>query len=86
MSESRPYRPIDCEFHDVLEARATTGQPVEVIYRSQGEDRRTTAKIEDVYVRDGAEYVLLGDKSEVRLDELVSVDGIDLPESERIAE
>jgi Rho-binding antiterminator len=70
------YRPISCEFHDVLESLATTRKPAQVEYRdADGALRRSKAVLNDVCGREGVEYVALSSGETVRLDRLVAVDG-----------
>ncbi|WP_315386488.1 hypothetical protein [uncultured Stenotrophomonas sp.] len=70
------YVPIDCEFHDVLEATATTGRRVAIVYLEEsGLPQTVQARITDLQARNGEEYMLLDDGTRVRLDAIVSVDG-----------
>lgn len=70
------YRPINCEFHDLLESLATTHKLTEIEYRdAAGTLRKTSAVIEDVYAREGAEYMALRSGEILRLDQLVAVGG-----------
>ena len=70
------YEPIDCSDHDRLESLATLRQQARISYRdSSGAVRQIEDLIEDVYARDGAEYLRTAGGEEVRLDALVSVDG-----------
>lgn len=76
MSTDRPYTPIDCSLHDRLEAAATLRRPVTIVYRDAHngivnvEDR-----IVDILVRDGVELLKIANGSEIRLDDVDSVDG-----------
>jgi Rho-binding antiterminator len=71
------YEPIACALHDRLEAWATTGRSVEIIVRDEhGGERVVVDRLVDVYARGGAEYVRTGAGEEIRLDRLVSVDGV----------
>ncbi len=71
-----PYIPINCEFHDVLEALATTRKPAAIVFLDEaGAQRQITAVIADVHARDGAEFVVLATGESLRLDRLVNVDG-----------
>lgn len=73
------YIPINCEFHDLLEALATTHKPSEIRFRdAEGAEQRRTAAIIDVYARDGAEYLSLSTEETLRLDQLLTVDGENL--------
>ncbi|WP_372012772.1 hypothetical protein [Pseudoxanthomonas sp. 10H] len=75
---SRPYVPINCEFHDVLEATAIRRRLASFTLRDDGGAHRTLlARIADLHARDGAEYMRLDDGSEVRLDRIAAVDGIE---------
>ena len=72
-----PYRPIDCSVHDELLARATLGRPTEIEYVDEnGEVRTVRDRIVDVFARERAEYLKLANGIEIRLDKLVTVDGI----------
>ena len=70
------YRPISCEFHDLLEAIAVTRQPTQIRFRAAGgEPQQRPASIRDVFSRAGAEYLSIGTGEIVRLDHLIEVDG-----------
>jgi Rho-binding antiterminator len=72
--------PISCEFHDRLEDLATLRKPASVRYvDSDGEQVRTVV-IQDVFAREGAEYLSLSSGELVRLDQLIEVDGLKLAE------
>jgi Rho-binding antiterminator len=70
------YEPIDCGDHDRLESLATLRQIARISYRTEdGGTREVEDLIEDLYARDGVEYLRMADGTELRLDALVSVDG-----------
>lgn len=72
-----PYRPIDCGLHDELQLRVMRGRVVEATWTApDGTPRSRTGRLLDVFSRDGAEYLRLADGTDVRLDRLVSVDGV----------
>lgn len=76
------YKPIDCNYYDLLEHFATLGQPVAVRYQAPGEpEQLKTAVIKDLQARQGVEYMLLDDGTELRLDWLLSVNDQPLPGS-----
>jgi Rho-binding antiterminator len=76
------YQPINCDFYDELEARATLRRPCRIEFRNaSGQDQTTEAVIKDLYIRSKVEYLLLSTGLEIRLDHLVSVDGRLLPEA-----
>lgn len=75
-----PYQPIPCGFHDLLLRHATLGD--QVIIGILVEDTLTSfvCRILDVFTRSGAEFILLDDQSEHRLDQLRSVNGVEMHE------
>lgn len=71
------YHPVSCEFHDVLEAAAVLRKQVPVVVRAaDGTTSTRTARITDVYARDGADYMTLDSGETIRLDALAAVDGV----------
>lgn len=69
------YEPIDCADHDRLESLATLRQIARISYRNDdGETGEVEGLIEDLYARDGVEYLRMAAGEELRLDWLVSVD------------
>ncbi len=74
---STAYVPINCEFHDVLEATAVRRRPAILSLHAPGGQPATVhARIADLYAHDGMEYMRLDDGSVIRLDHIVSVDGV----------
>jgi len=70
------YKPIDCNFYDILEANAVLKKKVEIIYLVEGEIEETIQSvIKDLYIKEKAEYMKLVNEQEIRLDRLISVDG-----------
>lgn len=72
----RPYEPISCDYHDMLEAASVKKTEVELEFDRQGVRQRERGTIADVYTADGAEFVRLAATAgdvEVRLDELISM-------------
>lgn len=71
------YEPIDCSDHDKLEALATLRQRARIAYTTEnGGTEQVEDLIADVYARDGVEYLRTAGGQELRLDALVSVDGM----------
>lgn len=71
------YLPIDCEFHDLLESHATTRKSTDLEYRdAAGTLQHVTGIVHDVYARDRAEYLTLSSGQTLRLDAIVSVNGV----------
>ena len=74
------YKPIDCNFYDILEALATQKRYVRIQYFTDLHEFQTVdALIKDLYIKDKFEYMLLSNGSEIRLDRLVSADGKFVP-------
>jgi Rho-binding antiterminator len=72
----KSYLPISCDFHSELELFALRQVPVEITYRQTDGSLATVHQaIQDLYARNGEEFLLLPDGSEIRLDQLVSVGG-----------
>lgn len=70
------YRPISCDFHDELEARATTGQNCQIVYAEEdGGEVTVNDRIADLYTREHEEFVRLAGGKEIRLDRIRRVDG-----------
>lgn len=68
---SPTYRPIDCSVHDRLEALAVRGVPATFAWQEEeGGERSATARILDIRVEGGAEWLLLESGERIRLDRL----------------
>jgi len=75
-SEDISYNPISCSFHDELESLAVKQTIVEIIYLDENNKRESiNSKIIDIIVQDGAEFIVLKNDLNIRLDWLISVDG-----------
>jgi Rho-binding antiterminator len=69
------YIPINCSFYDELEALATLGRRVRVVYLDDSAKVEVQGVIRDLYTRDSVEYMLLDNGVSFRLDKLVEIDG-----------
>ena len=70
------YQPVNCEFHDVIEACATLREPVTILAKNaDGTHRAIDEVISDVFARDGVEYLKTHCEELICLDELLAVDG-----------
>ncbi|HVK51164.1 MAG TPA: hypothetical protein VM469_05435 [Pseudoxanthomonas sp.] len=73
------YQPINCEFHDVLEATASRGTVATLLFRdAHGATVERVERILDVFAQQGAEYLQLSSGERIRLDAIVSLDGMTL--------
>lgn len=71
------YRPVSCDFYDVLESAATLRKPVPIVQQDAGGATTTrTARITNVFSKDGVEYITLDSGENIRLDALAAVDGV----------
>lgn len=75
MPEAKPYIPINCNFYDELEALATLSRPALIVYKTAGAEIRLKGIIKHLYVREKVEYLKMDNGLEIRLDQLVEVDG-----------
>jgi transcriptional antiterminator Rof (Rho-off) len=70
------YTPIACSIHDKLEETAVRRTVAHFVIRDGGgETRELQDRVEDVFARDGVEYMRTGEGHEIRLDQLESVNG-----------
>lgn len=77
MADGAAYRPIACALHDRLEAAATLGRPVSIVYRdAEGAPHAVEDRIVDVFARGGEEHARTATGLVIRLDRLESVDGV----------
>ncbi|CAN4278844.1 hypothetical protein LJR125_001718 [Pseudoxanthomonas sp. LjRoot125] len=71
---SDPYTPINCEFHDVLEATATRRTAAIIRFLDDdGTPQERETRIVTLSARDGVEYAELGTGERIRLDRLIAV-------------
>jgi len=75
MTNDQPYTPVSCDYYDELEALATRHKPVEIIFINNGGKSVIRAQIANLYTRDKMEYLVTDSGLEIRLDQLVQVDG-----------
>jgi len=76
------YQPINCHYYDLLELVALRRSLVEVRYRDQrGNEKVQQVCIEDLWAKEGEEFMRMSDEVVIRLDQLISVDGQARPET-----
>lgn len=77
---NQEYKPISCDAHDELLARATLKRECDLGYEdADGNTATVHGIIEDVYSKDGAEYLRTKSGLTLRLDQLRELDGAPLP-------
>ncbi|MFA5834231.1 MAG: hypothetical protein WDA22_12220 [Bacteroidota bacterium] len=69
------YQSISCSYYDQLEAYATKRTHCSIIY-SDDSEKIIDGVIVDVYAKEGAEYLKLDNGTVIRLDYLLSINGI----------
>jgi Rho-binding antiterminator len=79
------YKPINCEFHDELEAASTLHKTVRIIYTdSDGTQKTMHGKIQDLgivtFEDSKAEYMTMDNGLKIRLDAIISIDEIARPQ------
>ena len=75
------YIPINCEFLDRIESWCVRKETCHVVY-TQGTYPRNLemqGRIIDIFKKDKAEYMLMDNGEEIRLDKIISINGYDLP-------
>ncbi|RPE08217.1 hypothetical protein EGT74_14225 [Chitinophaga lutea] len=76
----KQYQPIDCNYYDRLEAWATMQTLCVLSFHDEdGHPQEVTARITNLYTLNKAEYLQLDNGLVLRLDRLLSVNGIPLP-------
>jgi Rho-binding antiterminator len=69
------YQNISCSYYDQLEAYAVKRTHCTIVY-TDAEELSISGVIVDVFARDGAEYLKLDNGTVIRLDHLVSINGV----------
>jgi len=73
------YSPIDCNYYDRLEAWATLRKDCDIVWiNSDAIKHHVKSKILNFEIRNGAEYLVGEQGLQIRLDQLVTVNGIPL--------
>lgn len=78
---TRPYTPIDCSYYDRLEEAATLRRIVTIEYMQDGQPATVSFRITDLRLLEGAEWMILDSGQSIRLDDLLRMDGHELPGS-----
>ncbi|MFT5166037.1 MAG: Rho-binding antiterminator [Saprospiraceae bacterium] len=72
--EKEKYTPIACQFYDVLEMHASRKEEVTISYFESGESVKIVhSKIDTLVTRNKEEFLVLPDDTEIRLDQILSV-------------
>jgi transcriptional antiterminator Rof (Rho-off) len=72
------YHPINCNFYDNFEAAIVQRRTVDLAYRMTDDSvMRKATRLRDLKTHQTEEYVLLADGEWLRMDRVVSVDGVE---------
>jgi Rho-binding antiterminator len=74
--QSTKYQNISCSYYDQLEVYATKKTQCSVIYIAKDLEITSDGIIVDLFAKDGAEYLKLNNGIVIRLDQLISINGI----------
>ena len=74
-----PYQPINCDYYDRLEAWATQRTRVTIEYLSGAAPATIEGVIVDLFVKEKVEWLRLENGATLRLDQLIAVNHIPLP-------
>jgi Rho-binding antiterminator len=76
MENQEVYKPIDCGFHDWMEAVAVQKKYVKVQYFTEIHELITLHTLIKDWVNEfGVEYMLLAGGEKIRMDRIMSIDG-----------
>lgn len=77
MKTEKEYKPISCTLHDHFESAAVKGELVNFeILLYDGMIKIFSGIIVDIFIRDKAEFLKLKSGDEIRLDKIISMNGI----------
>ncbi len=74
------YKPIDCGYHDQLEAAASKKERVHIDYFTRsGESKSTIGIIENIETTGGEEFLYLDTGESIRLDHIAKLNEVSFP-------
>lgn len=82
MNSSKKYIPIDCGFYDRIEAAIVLGKTVQLAYWGlYGQKAFVETRLQDTRTKMGEEFLLLPSGEQIRMDRIISLDGVPVPKS-----
>ena len=72
------YQSISCSDYDQIEAYATKRTHCSILYRDESE-KIADGIIVDIYSKESAEYLKVDNGTVIRLDHIISINGIPVP-------
>jgi len=76
--EKQSYRSIGCSYYDQLEAYAVKRTRCSIVHRNGESVGTSEGIIVNLFAKDSAEFLKLDDGTVIRLDRIVSVNGMPL--------
>jgi Rho-binding antiterminator len=74
------YTPIDCNYYDLLLDVIKRKQEILLVYNNlENVPIAVTAKFFDIYTKEGEEFLQLTDGMVIRLDKIISLNGLPVP-------
>ena len=74
--EKQTYTPVDCGFYDTLELAAMRREYLNMVYRdADGTSVPVKAFIEDLWAKDGEEFMRIHNGAVIRLDHILKIEG-----------
>lgn len=78
----KKYSPISCDFYDKIELLALRKSTCKVIFRNANdEEEMIEGVINNVFAKNKKEFLDMGGDIKIRLDRLVSINGMPLPDA-----
>jgi len=82
MPTPEKYIPIDCNFYDRIEAAIVQRKTVQLEYRNaKGQAASVETRLQDTQTKEGEEFLLLPSGEKIRMDRIISLDGVPVPKS-----
>lgn len=78
----KKYVPISCDFYDEIELLALRGSMCTVIFKNKNDESQTIESvIKNVFTKNKEEFLEMKNGDLIRLDRLISINGIPLPDA-----
>lgn len=82
MSNPEKYIPIDCSFYDRIEAAIVLRKVVHLVYADiQGRKVIADTLLKDTRTELGEEFLILPSGEQIRMDRIISLDGVPVPKA-----
>lgn len=81
MKESEKYIPIDCSFYDRIEEAIVLRKVVRLEYWADGAAISVLTMLANTRTKAGEEFLILPSGEQIRMDRIISLDGVPVPRS-----